>query len=368
MKRHPVLGSSILLVVVLGAGFGLASWKMSSIQEANAASAHQPEYTETITVASAKERQHRQTTTSIGTVLATQSITLRNELSGTVKQVILQPGAIVEAGTLLVALDVSVEQAELKALEAQAALAKTTLDRLETLIHDRAVPQQDVDRASAERDVALANIARNKAIIARKTIRAPFRSRVGLSDVHIGQYLNEGTELTTLQGVDDTAYVDFSVAQQVAAGLKPGDSVDIFATTSHIAGEIVAVDSRIDHTTRNAMVRAKINNSANSPSPGASVRVEVPVGESVTAVAIPVSALRKGPGGDQVYVIEPDKDGNPRAHVRQVQSGMMLGDDVLILAGLSSGEQVAASGSFKLHEQALVAVASETVADANGSR
>ena len=168
---------------------------------------------ESVTVAVAQEREHRQTTTSIGTVLALRSITLRNELPGTVRQVRLTPGQIVDAGSVLVALDVSVEEAELKAQEAQAALAKTVLGRRQNLSQDLATAEEEVDRARADRDVALAQIARTKAIIARKTIRAPFRARVGIADVHPGQYLNEGTQLTTLQGVDDAAHVDFTVAQ-----------------------------------------------------------------------------------------------------------------------------------------------------------
>ena len=63
--------------------------------------------------------------------------------------------------------------------------------------------QEEVDQARAARDVAQAQVARTRAVIARKTIRAPFRARVGIADVHPGQYLNEGTQLTTLQGVDD---------------------------------------------------------------------------------------------------------------------------------------------------------------------
>jgi membrane fusion protein (multidrug efflux system) len=71
-----------------------------------------------------------------------------------------------------------------------------------------------------------------------------------------------------------------------------------------------------------------------------------------------VSALRKGPAGDHVFVIEPDEAGQPRAHLREVESGTVLGDVVLIEDGLSAGEQVAASGSFKLREAVLVAIAS----------
>jgi membrane fusion protein (multidrug efflux system) len=344
--------------MVVAMGLGLAAWKYDAIQDGQAASAKQPEPMETVTVAVAKEIEHRQTTTSIGTVLALRSISLRNELAGTVREVRLTPGQIVEPGTVLVALDVSVEEAELKAQEAQAALAKTVLDRRQNLNHEMATTQEEVDRARADLDVARAQIARTKAIIARKTIRAPFRSRVGIADVHPGQYLNEGTLLTTLQGIDDAAHVDFTVAQQVAADLREGELVEVFVGTSApINARIVALDSRIDPATRNAVVRAKIDGAGHAPSPGASVRVRVPVGAPRKAVAVPVSALRKGPQGDQVFVITQDKDGRSRAHVQQVESGAMFGDEIVIHTGLTAGEQVAASGSFKLREAALVSIA-----------
>ncbi len=364
-NRRGWVGSILLLLTVGVAGGSLAAWKHASLQEADAAAAHQPEPMESVTVAVAREREHLQTTTSIGTVMALRSITLRNELAGTVRQVSLTPGQIVDADTVLVALDVSVEEAELKAEEAQAALAETLLGRVQRASENRGASEMDVDRARAERDVALANIARTKAILARKTIRAPFRARVGMADVHPGQYLNEGTELTTLQGVDDAVHVDFAVAQAVAAALHEGDTVEVFALSEStpIAATIVALDARIDPATRNAMVRARIEGAANAPAPGASVRVRVPIGAPRMAVVVPVSALRKGPAGDHVFVVAADEQGKTRVHVRAVQTGAMLGDDVVIQEGLASGEQVAASGSFKLREGALVAIASGPAAD-----
>jgi membrane fusion protein, multidrug efflux system len=361
-NRRGWIGSSVLIATVVTTGIGLAAWKATSIQETNAAAANKPEPTEAVAVALAEERQHRRTTTSIGTVLALRSVTLRNELSGTVHKVALTPGQIVEEGTVLVALDVSVEEAELKAQEAQAALAETTLRRVQHLDQNQVTAATELDRARADRDVALAQVARIKAIIARKTIRAPFRARVGLADLHPGQYLNEGTQLTTLQGVDDAVHVDFTVPQRVAAGLAEDDKVEILAPgdSTSIEAKIVALDARVDPATRNAAVRARIANRERAPPPGASVRVQVPVGPLQPAVAVPVSALRKGPNGDHVFVIAPDKDGKPRAQTRRVESGAMLGDEVIILAGLSPGEQVAASGSFKLREAVLVAVARNT--------
>ncbi len=355
-NRRGWIGSAVLLAAIVGTGGLLAALKFSSAQQAQAAAANQSEPMEAVTVATASARTHREATTSIGTVLALRSVTLRNEVPGTIRYVRLTPGQIVDAGAVLVALDVSVEEAELKSHEAQTSLAETVLQRVERLIAEGAAPQAEVDRARAQRDVALAEIARVKAIIARKTIRAPFRARVGISDVHQGQYLSEGTVLTTLQGVSDALHVDFTVSQETAAQLKAGDPVDVVAGdgAAPVAARVTAIDAKIDPTTRNAMVRATINGGRTAPAPGASVRVVVPVGPTRSAVVIPVNALRKGPGGDHVFVVEPDSSGKPRAHVRQVQSGSVLGDEVLIYSGLKPGEQVAASGSFKLRESVLV--------------
>jgi membrane fusion protein (multidrug efflux system) len=119
------------------------------------------------------------------------------------------------------------------------------------------------------------------------------------------------------------------------------------------------------------MVRARIERNGNGPAPGASVRVQIPVGSPRVGVAVPVNALRKGPGGDHVFVIAADNDGTTRARLRPVLSGAMLGDEVVIHDGLGAGEQVATSGSFKLRDAVRVAIAggtgaSTTRADAPG--
>lgn len=368
LNRRGSVASAVLLLTVLGTGGGLAAWKYASLKEADAAAANQPEPSELVTTAVPNEIDYRQTSTSIGTVLALRSITLRNEVAGTVRHASLTPGKIVEAGSVLLTLDASVEQAELEAQQAQVNLARTTLNRLKNLREHLATSQEEVDQAQAEHDVALAQIARTKAVIAKKVIRAPFRARVGLSDVHPGQYLNEGTHLSTLQSVDDAAHVDFTAAQRVAAGLRVGDKVEVVVTGDSLprSAQIVAIDALIDSTTRNAMVRARMQRSSVGLTPGASVRVRVPAGPPTKALAVPVSALRKGPGGDHVFVVAPDSAGKTRAQMRRVLSGSMLGDRILILDGLNRGEQVATSGSFKLREGVLVAVAGDSTA-ASGS-
>src|SRR5215831_10862982 len=239
------VGSLVLAVVLLGTGTVLAAWKHNKLAAEKAAV--QPEPVEAVTVATATSQTHQETTTAIGTVLALESITLRNELPGTVRHVSLTPGAIVEAGTVLVALDTSVEMADLRALQAQAALAETTLRRHMYLRQHEANAEAEVDQAKAQRDVAVAQVERLKATIAKKVIRAPFRARVGLSDVHVGQYLNEGVLLTTLQGVSDQVNVDFSVPHSVAAGLPLGSAVEVATVdgAAPISARVVAVDAKV---------------------------------------------------------------------------------------------------------------------------
>jgi membrane fusion protein (multidrug efflux system) len=369
-RRRTWIGSSVLLLTVLGAGIALAAWKRGSLREADAAAASHPEPMETVTAGVAERRDYRRTTTSIGTVIALRSITLHNELPGTVREVALAPGQIVEPGDVLIGLDVSVEEAELRAQEAQAALAESMLERMERASRKAAASETDVDRARAERDVALAQIERIKAIIARKVVRAPFRARVGMVDVHVGQYLHEGTQLTTLQGIDDAVHVDFTVTQTVAAGLRAGDTVDVFPSGGATAASatIVALDARVDPTTRNAAVRARLEGARNGPAPGASVRVRVPVGPPRDVVTVPVSALRRGPAGDHVFLLVAGEDGRTRAQLRQVRSGPMLDDRVVITEGLVPGDKVAASGSFKLNDSVLVAVADGAAAAAADAR
>nr|WP_246312214.1 efflux RND transporter periplasmic adaptor subunit [Aquabacterium terrae] len=368
---------------MLGIGGALAAWKYNAAEASQAAAAGHPEPAEAVTAATAAAREHRAATTAIGTVLALRSVTLRNELAGTVRQVNLQPGAIVEAGAVLVALDVAVELADLSAQQAQLALATTSLQRLERLREHNATSEIEVDRARAEREVAAAQIARTRAVIERKTIRVPFRARIGIADVHPGQYLDAGTPITTLQSVDDALHVDFAVPQAVAAALKPGDRIDVFAGADAgqlpIAAKVVALDARVDPSTRNSTVRARFQlpkdaasaaalPQSGMPAPGSSVRVGVSVGAAAQAVAVPAAAVRKGPGGDHVFVLAAAPDKALRAQLRSVQVGAVLGDEVLIVRGLAPGEQVATSGSFKLRDAALVALSGASAATTTSVR
>lgn len=357
-RLRRLLGSLALFAAVIGIGLGLASWKRESLAGTAAAAASQPEPVEVVEASVVGRRDYQRSTTAIGTVLALRSVTLRNEVAGTVREVHLETGAVVEEGALLVGLDVAVEEAELAAARAQLALAETLLGRIDRAQKSQGASASDVDRARAERDVAAANVLRIEAMIDRKLVRAPFRARIGLSDVHEGQYLDVGTALTTLQGVDEAVHVDFMVPQDVARALGVGASVEVVdsAASTTFAGRIIGIDARVDERTRNASLRARVESAERLPAPGGSVRVRVPIGNPAEVFVVPVSALRKGPSGEHVFVIADDDAGVPRARLRRVDSGAVLGDEVVVLEGLERGERVASSGSFKLFDGMRVAV------------
>ena len=271
------LASLLLLGLVVGAGFALFAWKQGGLALAAAAATQHPEPSETVEGAVARTRSYARSTTSIGTVRALRSITLRNELAGTVRKVGFEPGQIVEVDAVLVELDVAVEQAELAALQAESHLAESMLKRLQEAQQKQGASAADVDRAQAERDKAVAHVARTSALIDRKRVKAPFRARAGMADLHVGQYLEPGTQLTTLQGVDDAVHIDFAVTQDAAALLAIGGEVVVTVNGGDVSAKIVAIDSRVESATRNTWIRALLAGGKPLPQPGASVRVRAGV-------------------------------------------------------------------------------------------
>src|SRR5512147_2910991 len=103
-NRRGAVAAYVLLASLVVVGGILGSWKSMSIRAANAAAAKQPEPVEAVTTALARAYDYRGSASSIGTVLALRSVTLRNELAGTVRRAALAPGSVVEPGALLVAL------------------------------------------------------------------------------------------------------------------------------------------------------------------------------------------------------------------------------------------------------------------------
>lgn len=364
MKTWAVwLSSSVLLLLVLAMIVGLAWFKYSEIQAAMK-TPPPPEQPISIMAVPAKEISFRPSTTMIGTVISPRSIVLSNEIAGTVSAIHFQPGQIVETGQVLVELDSSVELAQLEAAKARKRIADSVYKRIREAAATRAATPSELDEATAQLAQAVAQVDELEAVISRKTLTAPFRGKIGLSDTHPGQFLPSGFEISSLQGIADYEYVDFSIPQSASDSVRVGDTVQLRVQSHDLTGQVIALDSRADRNSRNLLARAKVASQPELLIPGDSVKVLIEYGQRVNTVAVPAEALRSAPMQTFVYVIEPDKEGALRAHSRQVIPGPTVDGWLSIMSGLTVGSQVVAEGSFKLRDGALVAIASPPAAGA----
>lgn len=323
-----------------------------------------PEAPVAVGVAEAERISFRPTSVVVGTVLAPRFIVLRTELPGVVTAVSMEPGQVVREGQVLVQLDVRSEEAELASAVAAHDLAKAELIRLQTMANSspNAISALELDRGIANEIQTGAERRRLTVMIDRKTIRAPFDARVGLHQLNIGQYLDVGTQIVSLEGTDPYFEIDFSVPKHIAETLKIGDLVRLNLGTTNggltpqvLDVPVVALDGRADAISRTMLVRARIENPPATMRPNDSVRVVVEYGDVISAIAVPATAVRSAPTGRSLFVVV-ERDGALRAELRNVSVvGTGDGTRAWISSGLSGGEQVVAEGSFKVRDGALLA-------------
>ncbi len=297
---------------------------------------------------------------SVGTLHAVNGADLSSEVVGIVTRITFKAGEDVKQGQLLIQLRDDSDRAQLAALRANAEQAAQTFARNAALIRTNAISQQQYDTALANMKASRAQADAQAAIVEKKAIRAPFAGRVGIRMVDIGQYVNAGTPLVTLQQLDPIN-VDFTVPQQQAAVLKPGDPIAL--TTDAIPGRrfnghIVALDPKIDPVTRNLRVRAEVGNADKMLIPGMFATVVTSVGGARSLMTVPQTAITYNPYGDVVYVITHAKNDKGKdqlvANQRFVVLGETRGDQVAVLEGLSSNDLVVSTGQLKLKNGAVV--------------
>jgi membrane fusion protein (multidrug efflux system) len=318
---------------------------------------------EPVTTAVAHPEAWESLLTSVGSLEAVQGVVVTAELTGKVVDIAFEPGVMVKAGDLLVKQDTAAEEAQLRAAEANVALRKINLERIKRLISTKTVSEADYDNADAQFKEAEAQADNIRAIIKKKTIRTPFAGRLGIRMINLGQILNEGQPIVSLQSIDPI-YVNFLVPQQQLVKVRPGLTVRIRTDAlpgQVIDGKITAINSEVDAATRNIRIQATLGNPQERLRPGMFVNVAVvlPVQEKV--LAIPATAVLYAPYSDSVFVVEEknsEKDGQPQKVVRQqfVRLGEKRGDFIDVTTGLKAGETVVSTGVFKLRNGQTVVV------------
>jgi len=345
----------VSLLAIVG---GLGGYKYMQVSAAMAQAGAMPEPMETVQAVTPRLGEWSASARAVGTIVSVRRVDLRNELSGTVTEVGFDSGAVVQQGQVLVRLDTREEEADLAAARADAELARTTLERRQRLTTAQAGSQAELDAARAQLAASRAKVASLETRIARKTLTAPFMARVGLRDLQPGAYLSEGTVITTLEGVDPDAYVDFSFPQDMVASLRPGTPVRV-AGAGLPGGAadalILARDPRIDASSRSVRFRAVLRGLGDIVQPGAFMDVTAVTAAPRPALYVPLTAVRRAPYGDHVFALV--KDGDVlRAQQRFVRLGPVEGEEVVVLEGLEPGQRLAAMGSFKLREGVAVTV------------
>ena len=352
----------MLLVVglVLGGVFGFQVFKGQMIRKYMAAGAAPAQ---TVATVKAEAQDWQPALKAVGSLRAAQGVDVAPEVPGTVESLPFGSSTDVAQGAVLLQLHAEDDKARLEALEATSRLADIVVERDKKQLKAQAVSQATFDADMAAADVAKAEVNAQRALLAKKTILAPFAGRVGIRSVDVGQYLNAGTVVVTLQQLDPL-YLDFTLPQQALPQLQIGQKVvarsDVYPDKA-FDGTITAINAKVDVATRNVQIRATFANPDPTLLPGMFATVTVPSGAPQHWVTLPQTAIVYNPYGNTVYRVEEKgkKDkGEPILTATQafVTTGETRGDQIAVLSGVKDGDQVVSAGQMKLHNGATVVV------------
>jgi membrane fusion protein, multidrug efflux system len=339
------------VVLIVG---GLAAVKSAQIGRLIAGGKAFTPPPETVSAAVAQAEKWPTSLSAIGSIAAVQGVTITPDIPGTVREVAFESGARVAKGDLLVRLDTSSEEAQLRAIEAQVELARINRDRARNLRGVNMVAQAELDSAEATLKQDQANADAIRATIGKKTIRAPFAGELGIRLVNLGQYLDIGKPIVSLQQLAPM-YAEFSLPQQELSRLATGMPVRVTTDAypgRRFEGTLTAINPDLDSSTRSVGLQATLPNADQKLRPGMFARIEVLLPEEQSVLVIPATSVLSEAYGDSVYVIEskPGKDGKPGLVVRQqfIRTGRARGDFLSVESGLKAGDRIVNAGLFKL--------------------
>jgi RND family efflux transporter MFP subunit len=368
------------LVTLLLGGLGGAiafyafEWKPKFLAQAIMSA---PRPAETVSAEPARAEQWQPQISAIGTLVAVNGIEVTPEVGGIVKEIYFDSGQSVKKGAKLVQLDTATEEADLKNLQVQLENAETDLQRTEAIFKKGFSPRSELDEARTRRDRLLASIERTNALIAQKSIFAPWDGQLGLRSIAVGKYVAPGQPLVWLQSIDPI-YADFTVTEADYGRLSAGQRVH--ATFSAYPGtvfdgEVLTTDAKISDESRMITVRARLDNPDGKLLPGMYASVTVDVGEPVAVVTVPQTAITYTLYGDSVLVVVPAKDTDPAAKEpdleierRLVTPGSVRDGRVEIASGLNAGEQVVTAGQNKVDQGSKVRIDNSVALKAPANR
>ncbi|MGC5702670.1 efflux RND transporter periplasmic adaptor subunit [Pseudomonas sp. NFXW11] len=352
-KRRLLRPTLIMLAVVLLIVALIGGVKFAQISKLIAQS-KVPLPAAVVTASKAQYQDWQPSVAAVGSIKTVRGVDLTTEVGGIVRSIGFKPGQEVAAGDLLVQLNADSDIAQLRALEATAALAGTVLKRDRAQLTIKAVSQAQVEADEADLKAKLAAADQQRALVAKKSIRAPFAGRIGITAINPGQYLNPGDKIASLQTFDPI-YIDFNVPQAQVQQVAIGQSVTVSADglgQQSFSGRVSSIDTQFDPNTRNVTMEATIDNPKHSLVPGMFARAVVASGGNQRYLTLPQTSVTYNPYGTTVFIASEGDDGHgqKRLSAQQtfIQTGPTRGDQVAVLSGLKEGDLVITSGQMKL--------------------
>jgi len=337
--------------VLFGGLFGFKAFLGGVIKKSISAQGVPPQ---TVSTAKAQFTEWQGEFQAVGTLRAVRGADVAPELSGVITAIHFQSGQAVTAGAPLVQLNAESDLARLQSLAAAADLAQANYERDKKQLEFQAVSQAVVETDAATLKSARAQVAEQQALLNKKLVRAPFEGRLGIRAVDVGQYVNAGAKLVTLQALDPV-YVDFYAPQKslgkIALKQKIVLTTDAFQG-QQFPGEVSSIDPKVDPATRNVQVRATVRNPKRTLLPGMFATVVLASGGPQRFLTLPQTAVSYNPYGDTVFVVEESKGKDEKvalvAQQKFVTTGETRGDQVAILSGIKEGDTVVTAGQIKL--------------------
>ncbi|MBA3596202.1 MAG: efflux RND transporter periplasmic adaptor subunit [Methylibium sp.] len=352
MKKLTVTLAGVGLLAVSAVAWWAQNHSAARTPPASAAVAHPKAGTTgpvPVEVARAVARDVSDDTSAVGSLRARQGVMMRPEVSGRIVKLGFADGQRVKTGQLLVQMDDALQRARLLESQAQADIARTTLTRNQELVAQNFVTQSVVDQAQANLNVAEAQVALARAELARLRIVAPFDGQTGIRAVNVGDVVQDGADLVSLQDTS-SVYVDFSLPERFTSQLEVKKKVEVSIDSlpgRRFDAVVEALEPQISLDGRALLARGLIPNRDATLRPGMFARVKVQLAERPGAVLVPEEAVVPQAGKELLFKVVDGPDG-PLSQRIEVRTGIRRNGEVEILGGLRAGERIVTAGQSRL--------------------
>lgn len=279
-----------------------------------------------------------------GSILANETVELKPEISGKVTGLYINEGAPVSKGKLLVKLNDSDLQAQLKKINAEIILAEEKLQRSKQLIDIQGLSREEFDIATNEVRSLKADAEILKVQISRTNITAPFDGILGLRSISVGSFISPQQTVTTIQQLNPVK-IEFSIPERYAGLIKTGNIINFNTEGSDkkYKGTVYAFEPGIDATTRALRIRARAENPGNKLLPGSFAKIELVLNKNPNAIMVPSQSIVPILKGQQVFICR-----NNKAQAVLVETGLRTENKVEILSGLHAGDSLIITGIMGL--------------------